>query len=217
MNDSTAEFWNAGEANKFDQRTEESGRLTAIQRMVELAEPYIHHQDHVTIDLGCGTGLFAKLANNQNIIGVDFSTPLLKLASERMVTTCQESVFDFHKPDSTVNNIISLFVIDDYPNSQKISFFRKVFSLLTSQGHFFLATYSPLDERMGKLKSKINALIDNDFESYLESITYYKQKLRECGFEIEDAESVKTVGSYSQNSKTIELNREFDLIVAKKN
>lgn len=216
MNTSTEKFWSAREPSTFDQRTIESGRASAIQRMVKLSSTQIKKQDSVTIDLGCGTGLFAKLSDNPNIVGVDFSSTLLQLASERMLTIYKESVFDFQRPSNSVDNIVSLFVIDDYPDDQKISFFNKIFSILKSDGHFFFATYSPNDERMGKLKNSVNLTIDNRFTIYLESLEYYINKLNESGFEIEDSETINTTGIYTQNEKVIELRREFDLIIAKK-
>lgn len=216
MNIPTSQFWNAREADIFDQRTKDSGRIVAIQRMVDLSDPYINRKNSVTIDLGCGTGLFAELSNNRNIVGVDFSSTLLQLASKRMVNTYQESVFDFQRQDNSIDNIISLFVIDDYPDNQKAIFFNKVFSMLKSNGYFFFGSYSPNDERMGKLKTSVNNTIGNRFTIYLESIEYYQNRLSATGFEIEKSETIKTAGYYSQDNTTIELKREFDFIIAKK-
>ena len=66
------------------------------------------------------------------------------------------------------------------------------------------------------MKTSINNAIGNEFTIYLESIEYYLNKLLESGFEIEKSETIKTAGIYKQNNKSIEVKREFDLIIAKK-
>lgn len=63
-----------------------------------------------------------------------------------MIDTYQESVFDFQKQEKSIDNLISLFIIDDYPDSQK-TIFNKVFMILKSDGYFFFSSYSPNDER----------------------------------------------------------------------
>jgi hypothetical protein len=105
-------------------------------------------------------------------------------------------------------------VIDDYPSDKKETFFRQAFSFLKPGGHFFFAGYSPNDERMGKLKNMINAKAKVNFEICLEDASFYKNRLRECGFIVDKTEIFKTTGTYEIETQIMRLKREFILMVA---
>ena len=216
MSEKVAQFWNTRKGIDFDLKAQESGRMQAIERIADLARPYFAQDGITSIDLGCGTGLFAKAVGNRKIVGVDFSEPFLEVARERMDRVIQQSVFEVHLKANSVNNAVSLFVLDDYPSDQKISFFRQVFAWLKPGGCFFFAAYSPNDERMGKLKGQININTKADFTIYLESASTYQDMLSACDFTLLQSEVMGTCGKYEVEAKPTDVKREFILIVARK-
>jgi SAM-dependent methyltransferase len=131
-----------------------------------------------------------------------------------MDTVWQKNIFDLQLKKNSVDNVISLFVIDDYPSDKKEMFFRQVFSFLKPGGHFFFAGYSPNDERMGKLRNAINAKAGVNFKIYLEDASFYIDKFQECGFIVDKTEIFKTSGAYETETQVMRLKREFILMVA---
>jgi ubiquinone/menaquinone biosynthesis C-methylase UbiE len=214
MDDVIREFWQTKSAEDFDHRARSSGRMEAVNRVTEIAKHFLSKEGAISVDLGCGTGLFAKTVGIRSIIGVDFSSPLLAFARKRMDTVWQKNIFDLQLKKNSVDNIISLFMIDDYPSDKKETFFRQAFSFLKPGGHFFFAGYSPNDERMGKSRDMIDAKAKVDFEIYLEDASFYVDKLQECSFIMDKTEILKTTGLYDIGPQVISLKREFILVVA---
>ena len=149
MNRAVTTFWNTRNAEEFDAIAHNSGRMAALHRVSTLSKPALSHEGATSIDLGCGTGLFAGVVGVRSRIGIDFSEALLASARERMETVLQHDIFDLPFAACSIDTIVSLFVIDDYPSEKKAIFFTTVFSLLKPGGNFFFAAYSPHDERMG--------------------------------------------------------------------
>ncbi len=187
-------------------------------RMADIAKPYLSRKGSVTLDLGCGTGLFEEAAGIRSIIGVDFSPTLLSHASRRMDTIWQKNIFDLKLVGGSVDNVVSLFMIDDYPRERKLEFFRQIHSLLRRGGHLFFAAYSPDDERMGKRREEVNRKTGARFEIHLEDASFYKEMLGWAGIAVLKAEIVRTRGQYRTDSRAelMELKREFILIVGQK-
>ena len=77
MYDVVMEFWNAKNAEDFDANSRVSGRMEAISRVAELAKPHLLRKGTVSIELGCGTGLFAEVVGSMGIVGVDLSSAFL--------------------------------------------------------------------------------------------------------------------------------------------
>jgi ubiquinone/menaquinone biosynthesis C-methylase UbiE len=94
MDDVIREFWQTRSAEDFDHRARNSGRMEAISRVAEIAKPFLSKEGAISVDLGCGTGLFAKTVGIRDIIGVDFSLSLLASARKRMDTVWQKNIFD---------------------------------------------------------------------------------------------------------------------------
>jgi len=218
MYDAIMERFNTENAEDFDSRTRSLGRMQAIDRMAAMAKPYLSQEGVVSIDLGCGTGLFAEAVGVRSIIGVDFSSSLLNSARKRMDAVWQQSIFDLQLAKNSVDNIVSLFVIDDYPSEKKRMFFRQVFSFLKPHGHFFFAAYSPKDERMGTQREviKAKAKAGDSLEVYLEDASFYEDTLQECGFAIDKSEIINANGVLKIRRQVTRLKREFILIVARK-
>ena len=218
MYDAIIEHFGTENAEDFDSRTRSLGRIQAIDRMAAIAKPCLSQEGVVSIDLGCGSGLFAETVGVRSIIVIDFSSSILNSARKRMDTVWQQNIFDLQLAKNSVDNIVSLFVIDDYPSEKKRMFFRQVFSFLKSQGHFFFAAYSPKDDRMGTLREVIKAKAKAriSLEVYLEEASFYKDTLQECGFAIDKSESINANGVLKIRREVIRLKREFILIVARK-
>jgi ubiquinone/menaquinone biosynthesis C-methylase UbiE len=214
MSSAVTEFWSRRNAEAFDLSTKMSGRIKAIDAMAKIAKPYLLKQNTVSIDFGCGTGLFAETVGVRNLIGVDFSDSLLVAARKRMDTIWQQNIFDLQLPKHSVDNIVSLFVIDDYPSEKKRLFFRQVFSFLKPGGRFFFAAYSPNDERMGVLRKVVSRKTENSFEVYLQPASFYEKLLKDCGFTINQSKIFKTLGEFKTETQVISIRREFILIVA---
>ncbi len=166
MHHTVAQFWNTAHPDQFENTTIRSGRMSAIVRMAQLARPYVAQPDSVAVDLGCGTGLFAKTLNVAHIYGVDISAPFLMHARQHMAAVARQSVVSPGLKLSSVDHIVSLFVIDDYPADIKQTFFAQVWDAMRSDGWFFFAAYSPNDERMGTLKHSVNQHTGRDFTIY---------------------------------------------------
>lgn len=218
MYNAIIEYFSKRNGEDFDSGARSSGRIQAIARMAAIAKPYLSQEGIVSMDLGCGTGLFAEAVGVRNIIGVDFSSTLLNSARERMDMVWQQSIFDLQLAQNSVDNIASLFVIDDYPFEKKHMFFKQVFSFLKPHGHFFFAAYSPKDERMGTQREaiKAKAKVRDSIEVYLEDASFYEDTLSECGLAIDKSEIVNTNGVEEIGREVIRLKREFILIVARK-
>lgn len=218
MYDAIVEYFNKENAEDFDSGARSLGRMQAIDQMAAIAKPYLSREGAVSIDLGCGTGLFAETVGVRSIIGVDFSPSLLNSARRRMDTVWQQNIFDLQLAQNSVDNIASLFVIDDYPSETKCMFFKQVFSFLKPHGHFFFAAYSPKDERMGTQRDVIKAKTKapDSIEVYLEDASFYENTLSECGFAIDKSEIINTNGVKEIGREVIRLKREFILIVARK-
>jgi len=204
------------DAEAFDAGARKSGRMEAIKRVATMSKPYVRQEGAMSVDLGCGTGLFSEAAGVRSIIGVDFSSSLLALARTRMNTVLQKNIFDLTLAKDSVDNAISLFVMDDYPPERKRAFFSKTFSFLKPGGHFFFAAYSPRDERMGKMREAIDSKAGARLEVQLEDSASYEDKLKECGFMIDNSEVFRTHGVFETRSHEMRLRREFIIISARK-
>lgn len=211
MTDSSFTFWNAATAADFDRRTVQSGRFGAIRRLADVASPYIR-SGLVSVDLGCGTGLLAEYTRRREIIGVDFSESLAKVARTRMESVIVGDALDPPFAESSVDNVFSLFVLDDYPDAVKTSFLATVGKILKPEGRLFLATYSPADERMGARCKTINAGLRQHFNVHLRPIGYYREQLRIAGFRVEHDEGYRCAGTYSTPDGDVPVRREFILM-----
>jgi len=191
--------------------------MAALRRVATLAQPALSHAGATSIDFGCGTGLFAALVGVRSLIGVDMSEALLVAARERMDTVVHQDLFAFQGAAGSVDNVVSLFVIDDYPAEQKEVFFTKVFALLKSGGHFFFVAYSPHDERMGKWRGAVNKTAQGGFEVYMEDLSFYQERLHKCGFLLEQTEIITADGVFQVGTQRTKLKREFIVVVGRKN
>ena len=127
MDKKIKQFWNSSKAEKFEKITVKSGRYEAIEDIAKVFNLKAIKPISSSLDLGCGTGLFEKVLDRKDIIGVDISSSFLELAKTRINEIIEKNVFEY-KPKIKFHNIISLFVIDDYSNGFKKDFFNHVIS-----------------------------------------------------------------------------------------
>ncbi len=200
------ERWRTRDAQAFDLSSHSSGRLPAIERVAELAGPRATSSRLLTLEVGCGTGLFAKAARARHLIGLDISVPMLHVARTRMDRVCQQDLFHPGVRPESVDNLVCLFVVDDYPTDDKRSFFHFARAVLRRDGHVFLAAYSPADEYMGRTRSATEPAV------YLESRQAYLDYLAEADLSVYSSETLHATGQIDVGGS---IRREFLLFAAK--
>lgn len=170
------------------------------------------------MDLGCGTGIFAKTVGITNIIGVDISPTMLEIARTRMKRVYEGDIFDLRLEQNSVDNVITLFVLADYTSEKKLDFLRQIYSYLKQGGHFFFSAYSPNDGYMGKSARERSIMREGggSYEVYLEDMLTYKNMLENAGFRIEKIRTIGSEGIFVRDSKITSFDREFIVIVALK-
>jgi ubiquinone/menaquinone biosynthesis C-methylase UbiE len=218
MSDEVERYWRNRDAERYDALVDASGRIKAYQWMATHARPHLMKRGAVSMDLGCGTGVFAKTVGVKNIIGVDISPPMLEIARTRMDKVYEDDVFDLRLEEDSVDNIITLFVLADYRYEKKREFLRQIYSILKNGGRLFFSAYSPNDGYMGKsARARSNMRSGGgSYEVYLEEASTYQDMLEETGFKIEEIETIGSEGAFVRDSKTISFDREFIVIVASK-
>lgn len=204
----TNEYWVNRNADSFDKNAYASGRIKALEKMAELAEYRLNLPHMKSVELGCGTGLFSKISGIRNIIGIDFSQTLLDVASLRMDQVFRESIFELTLQKDSFDNIISIFVLDDYPSDRKKIFFSEVFSILKKNGHFFFAAYTENDEGIKKFQDILG------YKTYVEPESEYRMLLSDAGFHIESLETMNADGVFNFEGTSQQIKREYILIDA---
>jgi len=214
MSDRLERYWKMYDAERYDSGA--VNRMKAYRWMATQAKPHLIKKGAVSMDLGCGTGIFAKTVGARNIIGVDISPRMLDIARARMDTVHENDLFELHLEEDSVDNIITLFVLADYSSEKKEEFLRQVYSCLKRGGRFFFSAYSPNDGYMGKRAQERAAMRSGggSFEVYLEDATTYQDMLEENGFRIDKIETIESTGTLKRGSETISFDREFIVIVA---
>jgi SAM-dependent methyltransferase len=118
------------------------------------------------IDLGCGSGLLAKILteNNYSVIGVDISEQMLEIAKFKAPKAIfiNTSLFSFDFPKSDIVCAIGEsinYLFDNENNFQLInSLFNKIYNSLLPNGYFiFDILTTDID------KKPTNKIVDNDY------------------------------------------------------
>ena len=214
MSDKLELYWKMYDAERYDSGA--VNRMKAYRWMATRAKPHLIKKGAVSMDLGCGTGIFAKTVGVRNIIGVEISPRMLEIARTRMDTVREDSIFELQLEEGSVDNVITLFVLADYTSERKAEFLRRVHSCLKRGGRFFFSAYSPNDGYMGKRARERAAMRDGggSFELYLEDASTYQDMLENAGFRIDKIETLESTGTLTRGSETISFDREFIVIVA---
>lgn len=108
MSDTVRGYWRNRDAEGYDSGADRTGRMKAYQWMATQARPHLTKEGVVSMDLGCGTGIFAKTVGFKNIIGVDISPTMLEIARTRMERVYEGDIFDLRLEQNSVDNIITL-------------------------------------------------------------------------------------------------------------
>jgi len=191
--------------------------MPALRRVAEIALKLAALKpDLLLVDLGCGTGLFAKLLGPLNIVGVDISEAHLCLADRHMKVS-KASYLDWvpeagsAAPDVAVHNNS----IEDYEEAVKARFFKHVYTWLAPGGYFLFQAYSPRDEPMGRCIRECSPSFAAHHAVHLCDTGDYVTLAERAGFEVVSTELVHSEGRYPQAS-TRAYNREFIVIVLRK-
>jgi len=210
-------YWDKHDADSFEQRSISGGRIPALRRVAEIALKLAAEKpDAAFVDLGCGTGLFAKLLGPINILGVDISESHLSLARNHMKAV-KASYMDWvpdagsTPPDVAVHNNS----IEDYEEAVKSSFFKHVYNWLAPGGYFLFQAYSPRDEPMGRYLQEVSPSFSASHVIHLCDTGDYVRLATAAGFHVMSTELVHSEGEFpSRTSRT--YSREFILIVLRK-
>ena len=108
-----------------------------IKQIKEIPKPKI-------LDLGCGTGTLLKMFedNNSNadLIGVDFSEELLKIAKQKLKRTkliCED--FSKFQSNEQFDVIIATFSFIHSSDNELKEMMKKVYSMLKADGYLYVA------------------------------------------------------------------------------
>lgn len=214
--DPIVRYWRTRDNRSYDESTKRSGRIDAITRMAELARPHLSVENAASIELGCGTGLFAEIVGVRSIVGVDASPSMAAQARRRMDVVWERDISELELEMDTFDNIVSMFVMDDYRSEAKTSFFSTIHKALKPSGRFFFAAYSPNDGYMGRIERVHLKDGSGSFTVHVKDEQFYQNVLSETGFTIENIELVNSMGILDKNGQKTQLQREFILIKARK-
>ncbi len=152
--------------------------------------------------------------------GIDFSPSMLEKARKRMNEIWMKDVFQLRLEENSVDNVITLFVVSDYPLVKKRVLFKQIFSYLKPGGHFFFSAYSPDDgyfRDLDEIKVKESG---ESFTLHLEDESYYLDIFSDIGFDILESEVLKIPTVLERDSRVAKagsrLDREFIVVVAVK-
>ena len=152
--------------------------------------------------------------------GIDFSPSMLEKARKRMNEIWMKDVFQLRLEENSVDNVITLFVVSDYPLVKKRVLFKQIFSYLKPGGHFFFSAYSPDDgyfRDLDEIKVKESG---ESFTLHLEDESYYLDIFSDIGFDILESAVLKIPTVLERDSRVAKtgsrLDREFIVIMAVK-
>ncbi|OLP80563.1 Ankyrin-3 [Symbiodinium microadriaticum] len=190
-------YWDKHDGKSFEERSIAGGRMAALRRVTEIALKLAALKpDLLLVDLGCGTGLFAKLLGPLNIVGVDISEAHLCLAGKHMKVS-KASYLDWvpeagsAAPDVAVHNNS----IEDYEEAVKGRFFKHVYTWLAPGGYFLFQAYSPRDEPMGRCIRECSPSFAARHTVHLCDTGDYVTLAERAGFEVVSTELVHSEGA----------------------
>ena len=174
------EFWeDKGEKKSFEQEYEI--RLEGIQRIASEIQPYL--QTRLVLDVGCGPGVAASFfPANSTVIGLDFSTSMLRSAKARIHSLLLASAFKLPFRRCSFDVVTCLFVASDY--SHKASFFSEAYRVLRQGGFLLFSDYSPNDEHW-RLRRTIRSIMGQSPNLFIEDEASLLSQMRRTGFKVE--------------------------------
>jgi ubiquinone/menaquinone biosynthesis C-methylase UbiE len=183
--------WRSRGARDFERGAWRGGRIVAIARAAATIDRDVP-ADAVIIDVGCGTGLLGTKLTRHCVVGVDFSAPLLAAAAQR-VASAMASALTLPFQDGSAGAAVCLFVMDDYPTSQKLRIVRELVRVSSAGAVVVLGAYAPADERMGSRRREFSHRVDSQ-PVFLEDAGFYVDLLLEAGARGVCSENVATTG-----------------------
>jgi ubiquinone/menaquinone biosynthesis C-methylase UbiE len=180
------EFWEQRGGTAAWER-EYSIRLEGIRRIVSEVRPYL--RGRLVLDIGCGSGIPASLfPAGSRIIGLDFSTSMLRRAKNRMPLLVQGSGLSLPIIDSSCGATTCLFVASDY--SEKAGIFCEAYRVLQKNGFLLFSDYS-LNDGHWKLRRTIRPLMGERCSIFLKDSFSLSEEMRKAGFKVEQAKRIR--------------------------
>jgi len=214
-------------------------RTEGIAKIVNEIEELI--KGKLVLDIGCGPGIAGKLfPRNSSTVGLDFSISMLRSAKNRIRHLVLGDSLNLPFGSETFQIATCFFVASDY--SQKEGIFSEAFRVLQGKGLLLFADYSPRDTHW-ELRRRIRPIMGDSSSIYIEDAKTLSNKLKQTGFNVREAKLIRFNAAFqleryvrteteSQLLKETDpdlfthmqrlirrkrINREFILIVAKKN
>jgi ubiquinone/menaquinone biosynthesis C-methylase UbiE len=137
----------------------------------------------LVLDIGCGPGLLASFyPKTAEVIGLDFSTSMLRSARSRIPQLILGNCIDLSFRNEIFQIATCFFVASDYDAKEII--FSEAHRVLHDNGVFLFADYSPEDEHW-KFRREIQSALGERCDIHIEDAESLSRKLKQTGFEIE--------------------------------
>jgi ubiquinone/menaquinone biosynthesis C-methylase UbiE len=185
------EFWeDKGKTKSFE---EEYGiRLEGIQRIAAEIRPYL--QTRFILDVGCGPGIAASFfPAYSRVIGLDFSTSMLRSAKARIPTLLLASAFELPVRKCSFDVVTCLFVASDY--SCKTGIFSEAYRVLRQGGFLLFSDYSLNDEHW-RFRRTIRSIMGETPSLFIEDEALLLSQTRGAGFKVEKTAQVQFHASF---------------------
>jgi SAM-dependent methyltransferase len=156
-------------------------RLGGIKRIVSDVRPYLLKR--LVLDIGCGSGIPASLfPTSSSVIGLDFSSSMLKRAKNRIAHLVQGTVFNLPFSDRSCDAATCMFVASDY--SEKEGIFHEAYRVLRKNGFFLFSDYS-LNDGHWKFRRIIRPLMGEKCNIFLKNEGFLSKEIKKAGFDLQ--------------------------------
>eukprot|EP00929_Paragymnodinium_shiwhaense_P107103 TRINITY_DN73145_c0_g1_i1.p1 TRINITY_DN73145_c0_g1~~TRINITY_DN73145_c0_g1_i1.p1 ORF type:complete len:307 (-),score=98.38 TRINITY_DN73145_c0_g1_i1:111-1031(-) len=126
--DSLRNWWQRVEAQELERLTLRSGRTEVLAHVAKL----IKSRKRV-VDLGCGAGSLASEANRPDIVGVEMTPGMLRLARKKMEVVIPDNILEFY-PSEPFDAAVLCNVLEPYGTEMWGVMFQHAFEFLNPGG-----------------------------------------------------------------------------------
>jgi ubiquinone/menaquinone biosynthesis C-methylase UbiE len=162
-------------------------RLEGIKRIISDIRPYL--LGRLVLDIGCGSGIPASLfPADSSVIGLDFSSSMLRRAKNRISQLVQGTVFNIPFSDRSCDAVTCMFVASDY--SRKEGIFHEVYRVLRKNGFLLLSDYS-LNDGHWKFRRIIRPLMGERCNIFLKNGSFLSEEIKKAGFDVQQSKRLQ--------------------------
>ena len=181
---SLKDFWEC-RSESFER--DYSIRLEGIIKLVTAVAGLIERK--FVLDIGCGPGILAELyPKNSNVVGLDFSTSMLRSAKARIPQLVLGDTLNLPFGGKTFRVVTCFFVASDYTQKERI--FSECFRVLENNDVLLFADYSLKDEHW-KLRRQIRPITGESCDIYIEDQKALTNKLESTGFTVQEIRPIR--------------------------